>query len=293
MGFVRDTIIEPVVGTFFGGAESEAADVSQESQQQAGAFLAAGFEPSQQALQESFAETEFGLKLLGAQPAAFTPEDLPPGLEPSGQVAGASLQKRQSFSGALGEDAQREAFRQFEESPGVAFLREQGLRLAGSKSGIGGVGGDRLRELTKFGQGLALQDFENQFRRLGETQRGEELLSGRFQQERMFGAGQQEGARRFRESQRFAADEGAAARRQQAVIEMGRARGLNTAQIEDIRQQMLINQANTITGAGAAEAAGITSSAAGARAGLTQIAGGVVGGVAGGPLGALAGAFGV
>ncbi len=314
MSFVKDNIIDPVTSTFFGGAESEAAGVSQEAQEQAGALLASGFEPSQQAFEDSFAKTEFGLQLLADQPAAFTPGDLPDDFElsqfaPEDQLAGSSLQKRQALSGALGEDAQREAFSQFEESPGVAFLREQGLRLAGSKAGIGGVGGDRLRELTKFGQGLALQDFENQFRRLGETQRGEELLSGRTQQERQFGAGltqrgefftadQREGARRFRESQRFSADEATAARRQQAAIELGRARGLNTTQIEQIRQNILAGRANAITGAGAAEAGGITASAAGLRAGLTQLVGGVAGGFAGDTggfsgLGAAQGAFGV
>jgi hypothetical protein len=38
-----------------------------------------------------------------------------------------------------------------------------------------------LRELTRFSQGLALQDFSNQFNRLGATSQGEQALIGRQQ----------------------------------------------------------------------------------------------------------------
>jgi hypothetical protein len=76
---------------------------------------------------------------------------------------------QQAFSGALGPEAQGQAFQQFQESPGTQFLREQGLRGieagAGARGGLGG--GERLRELTRFSQGLALQDFGSQFNRLG------------------------------------------------------------------------------------------------------------------------------
>jgi hypothetical protein len=85
----------------------------------------------------------------------------------SGQ--GGSFQIQQALSGALGPEAQGLAFEQFQESPGVEFLRNQGLRLiesgAGATGGLGG--GDRLRALTEFSQGLALQDLSNQFNRLG------------------------------------------------------------------------------------------------------------------------------
>ena len=48
-------------------------------------------------------------------------------------------------------------------------MREQGLRGIESQAAVtGGLGGgQRLRELTRFSQGLALQDFGNQFNRLG------------------------------------------------------------------------------------------------------------------------------
>lgn len=88
------------------------------------------------------------------------------------------------MSGALGPEAQAQAFQQFQESPNVAFLREQGLREIGSGLGAAGKlgGGDRLRELTKFSQGLALQDLQNQFNRLGATTAGEENVIRRQQQ---------------------------------------------------------------------------------------------------------------
>lgn len=94
-----------------------------------------------------------------------TKEQLQPFIEP-----GLKAQQLQAaLSGALGTEAQAAAFQSFQESPGTQFLREQGLRLvntgAAATGGLGG--GERLRELTRFSQGLALQDFQNQFNRLG------------------------------------------------------------------------------------------------------------------------------
>tara|TARA_R110000744_G_scaffold246942_1_gene363455 strand:- start:21834 stop:22490 length:657 start_codon:yes stop_codon:yes gene_type:complete len=90
-------------------------------------------------------------------------------LQPFITGGGPSFELQQAQSGALGPEAQAAAFANFQESPGTAFLREQGLRDiesgAGATGGLGG--GDRLRELTQFSQGLALQDFGNQFNRLG------------------------------------------------------------------------------------------------------------------------------
>ena len=91
------------------------------------------------------------------------------GLDPFITGGTAASQKQEALSGALGPEAQAAAFEEFQESPGTEFLREQGLRLvesgAGATGGLGG--GDRLRELTKFSQGLALQDLNTQFGRLG------------------------------------------------------------------------------------------------------------------------------
>jgi hypothetical protein len=144
-----------VKDSFFGGAEKRAGRKRAEAQRRAARLTA-----------EQLAQTE---------------KEFAPFLS---QQAGPSLQLQQALSGALGQEAQSQAFQQFQESPGVQFAREQGLRLIGSGAGaIGGLGGgERLRELTKFSQGLALQDLGNQFNRLGVTSAGEQALISRQQQ---------------------------------------------------------------------------------------------------------------
>lgn len=118
---------------------------------------------------------------LTAERLAQTEQEFQPFLN---QQAGPSLQAQQALSGALGPDAQAEAFANFQEDPGTQFLREQGLRLVDSgAAATGGIGGgERLRELTKFSQGLALQDLSNRFNRLGATAGGEEAVIARQQQ---------------------------------------------------------------------------------------------------------------
>lgn len=86
------------------------------------------------------------------------------------RTTGLSAQQQQAaLSGALGADAQRQAFAAFQESPEQAFIREQGQRaVLANAAATGGVqGGNVLRELTRFGTGLASQDIQNRFSRLG------------------------------------------------------------------------------------------------------------------------------
>lgn len=83
-------------------------------------------------------------------------------LEPFTAESIPAFQLQAALSGAQGREAQGIAFRQFEESPATQFLRTEGLRLSSP-----GVSGERLSELGRFSQGLALQDFGNQFNRLG------------------------------------------------------------------------------------------------------------------------------
>lgn len=135
-GFIH---CKKVTSTFFGGAEKEGGKAIQESGREAA-----------QVTRELFGETK---------------EQLLPFIE-GGQPA---FQQQQALSGALGQEAQAEAFANFQEDPGTQFLREQGLRLIESGAGAGGGlgGGDRLRELTKFSQGLALQNLGSRFNQLG------------------------------------------------------------------------------------------------------------------------------
>jgi hypothetical protein len=94
------------------------------------------------------------------------------------QEAGVSaLQQQQALLGLSGQDAQRAAFADFEQSPGQKFLQDRAQRnLVRNSSAIGGLGGGNVRSaLVQQGVGFAQQDFQNQFGRLGQ-------LSGRGQQ---------------------------------------------------------------------------------------------------------------
>jgi len=143
-----------VKDTFFGGAEKKGAKAEQRAAE-AGAKLTA----------EQLAVTE-------GQVSPFISQGATP-----------SLEAQQALSGALGPDAQAEAFANFQEDPGTEFLREQGLRLVNTGAAVTGNvgGGERLRELTKFSQGLALQDLSSRFNRLGVTAGGEEDVIRRQQ----------------------------------------------------------------------------------------------------------------
>jgi len=95
---------------------------------------------------------------IAERPATFPGEDVP--LSP--------LQRASGLIGAEGPDVQARLFEDFQESPGVGFLRDQGIRginnLAAATGGTGG--GNRLKALSAFNQGLALQDFNNQLSQL-------------------------------------------------------------------------------------------------------------------------------
>ena len=125
--------------TFFGGAEKEAGKAQAEASREAARLT-----------KEQF-------------------EDVKERLDPFIDPAPGALGIQSALSGASGLGAQKRAFRSFRDDPGTQFLREQGLRLidtgAAATGGLGG--GERLRELTKFSQGLALQDLSNRFNRLG------------------------------------------------------------------------------------------------------------------------------
>ncbi len=81
--------------------------------------------------------------------------------DPYAQAGGQALQQQLALSGALGPEAFQQAY---QESPQMQFLREQGeqaaLRTAAARGGVGG--GNVMKELARYGTGLASQDLQNQ-----------------------------------------------------------------------------------------------------------------------------------
>ncbi len=78
-----------------------------------------------------------------------------------------------ALAGVSGPEAQQAAFQNFQESPGVAFLREQGLRGINQRANsIGRAGGTRLEAISRFNQGLAVQGLNQNI------QQRQQLLGG-------------------------------------------------------------------------------------------------------------------
>jgi len=78
-----------------------------------------------------------------------------------------SLQLQQELLGLYGPDAQKAAYESYQESPGVAWLRSQGMRgIENNVAATGRGGGSRLKAISEFNQGLALQDFGNYYNRV-------------------------------------------------------------------------------------------------------------------------------
>jgi hypothetical protein len=74
-----------------------------------------------------------------------------------------------ALSGVMGPDAQKAAFAQYQESPGVDYARSQAEKaITRNASATGGLGGGNvLSELMRNAVGTYLQDFGNQFARIG------------------------------------------------------------------------------------------------------------------------------
>jgi hypothetical protein len=102
--------------------------------------------------------------LTAAQEAATTAQGY---ISPYQEAGTNALQQQLALSGALGQDAFNAAY---QESPQMAFLREQGMRAnlagAGATGGLGG--GNVQKELQRFGQGLASQGLQQQIGNLGQ-----------------------------------------------------------------------------------------------------------------------------
>ena len=85
------------------------------------------------------------------------------------QQGGQAFDLQAAYSGALGPDAQAKAFADFKSSPQQAFLQSQGEEaILRNAAATGELGGAKTKQaLMEFGQGLASQDFQQQFNNLG------------------------------------------------------------------------------------------------------------------------------
>ena len=92
-------------------------------------------------------------------------------LDPFVNSGNAAIGQQAALSGALGNDAQKQSFANFNASPGQEFLQQRGEQaVLRNASATGGLGGSRvLQELQRQGIGFAQQDFQNHFDRLGQV----------------------------------------------------------------------------------------------------------------------------
>ena len=91
--------------------------------------------------------------------------------EPYTQAGIGAYNQQAALSGALGPEAQQKAYAAYQQSPGVAFAQQEAERaILRNASALGGLGGGNVRdELSRRAVGTYMQDFQNQFGRLGEV----------------------------------------------------------------------------------------------------------------------------
>lgn len=105
-------------------------------------------------------------------------------LSPYTQGGGQAYNLQAALSGALGPEAQKQAFQNYQESPEQQYLRDRSeqaiLRNSAATGGLGG--GNVQRALQENAIGLASQDYANSFNRLGSLsqmgQQSSNLLGG-------------------------------------------------------------------------------------------------------------------
>jgi len=86
-----------------------------------------------------------------------------------------AAQRQAALTGALGPEAQAQAFAEYQASPALDYLQQQSERaLTRQAAALGGLGGGNVRQdLVRLTADLYGQDYANQFARLGEiAQRG-------------------------------------------------------------------------------------------------------------------------
>jgi len=114
-----------------------------------------------------------GLSTLG-QAGGNIEQTLQPilqGLDPFVSGAQGASQVQAALSGALGPEAQAQAFREFQESPGQQFLQQEQERavIRGAAATGQGTSGNVLEELQRKAIGRAEQAFQNRFQNLGQV----------------------------------------------------------------------------------------------------------------------------
>lgn len=151
------------------------------SQRQAEPFRQAGLSALNQQLalmglggREAIAPVEARAAIPGTQDSLGSLGSLGPigralaGRGLTGQVGQAAIEARPGQAAISAEEAQRQAFERFNESPGQAFLRQRGEQaILRGAAATGGLGGARVQEaLQQQGIGFAQQDLQNQLARL-------------------------------------------------------------------------------------------------------------------------------
>lgn len=90
-------------------------------------------------------------------------------------IGAQAAQRQAALTGALGPEAQAQAFAEYQASPALDYLQQQGERaLTRNAAALGGLGGGNVRrDLMKLTADLYGQDYQNQLARLGDiAQRG-------------------------------------------------------------------------------------------------------------------------
>ena len=183
-GFVRNITGQTAARRAAEAGAGQQLELSQAAEEQARGDILGQFDPSLAASNLGFRRAEDVLRgsMSGIEDAInIGSTGAINELRGFADLGGDAAQREAALSGALGNEAQQQAFQSFNESPGQAFLREMGEKAAlrGASSQGRSLGGGVLAELQRRGTGLAQQDFGNQLARLSSiATRGQQAGGG-------------------------------------------------------------------------------------------------------------------
>lgn len=126
----------------------------------ANSALSGAYRDAQSALQDGINQGRQDLMNYGLQGAQY--------LNPYLQQGTAANTYAAQLSGAMGDQAQQDAYNRFQASPGQQYLQDEAERaITRNAAALGGLGGGNvLQALQQNAIGLAAQDFDNSFNRL-------------------------------------------------------------------------------------------------------------------------------